>query len=141
MIIKSDKSDERMKIVFEVGASGGRQVRFGAYVVACYLGSKSQDEFQQGDLTRRTVSHLCGDGLCVNEDHLVYEEHSINMERKYCSHKYKISAHFQIGSDAIDVKYNPCMHNPHCLLPELELQLGENTHPWHGTSFDDCLNN
>ena len=30
------------------------------------------------------ISHLCGNGLCLNGEHLSQEPHSINCERRFC---------------------------------------------------------
>ena len=43
------------------------------------------------------VSHLCGHSLCVNEDHLTLETHSVNMERVHCQSQHVCTgAHYPL---------------------------------------------
>lgn len=39
------------------------------------------------------VSHLCGQSLCINKDHLTLESHQVNKERQHCHNQNVCSGH------------------------------------------------
>ena len=57
---------------------------------------KKYNEFGQ----QLDVSHLCHNKLCINENHLIHEPHSINMDRKRC----------------VSLGFCSKSHKPYCLL-------------------------
>lgn len=49
------------------------------------------------------ISHLCGNTKCMNQDHLVCEDHLTNMSRIYCQWVKKVPNHV-----------HNCAHQPKC---------------------------
>jgi len=58
------------------------------------------------------VSHLCHNPRCFNEKHLIVEHKKSNLERNKCKNWTWVSA------PCCGKKFNPCLHNPQCILPK-----------------------
>jgi Zinc-binding loop region of homing endonuclease len=55
------------------------------------------------------ASHLCGNSLCCNGEHIVMEPRAVNQSRSYCLHAWEDSSVFP--PNMIDV----CLHYPKCM--------------------------
>lgn len=58
------------------------------------------------------VSHLCHHGNCVNPEHLILESAEMNRSRNKCIGWTWIPCPHCNG------RFNPCPHNPKCILPQ-----------------------
>jgi len=76
--------------------------------IAAYMTSRVVAKPTQG----MQVSHLCHHGECVNPVHLALETREQNLDRNKCQGWTWIRCpHGEL--------FNPCQHNPQCLLPRL----------------------
>jgi len=57
------------------------------------------------------VSHLCHSGSCVNPAHLRLETATMNRDRNKCQ------GWTHINCPGCQFRFNPCQHNPQCVLP------------------------
>jgi hypothetical protein len=78
------------------------KIRIGAHqVVALYNNRRI-------DLDEKDSSHLCGNKLCILDQHIVLEPHDVNLSRKKCH---------DLGKESpVSSRCNEIGHNPKCFV-------------------------